>query len=457
LRIGKCGTERRGNFAITREEPKMSQHADLLARHQKVLPSWIDLLYETPIAIVDGSGRHVVDAEGNRYLDFFGGILTTSIGYNIPEIVDVVAQQVGRMVHTSTLYLIEQQIELAERIAELSGLVEPKVFFVNSGSEANDTALMLATNKRRSNQVLTLRNSYHGRSFGTTAVTGIRSWTGSSFSPLNVSYVQSGYRFRSAHPDDESLSAASVRDLREIIGSTTSGDIACLIVEPIQGLGGFIVPPRGMLAAMKEVTDSLGILFISDEVQTGWGRTGDTYWGIGSDNIRPHAMTFAKGLANGLPIAGVVAEAELMESAASASISTFGGNPLATSAALATLDYIEKHNLQQNAKVVGDRLLESTAALCAENPIIGDVRGRGLMVALEFVEPGTTEPDVAATKAVLEAARRRGLLLGKGGLFGNVIRMAPPMSVTADEAEQAMGILAEAISTTTSGRPPRNR
>jgi 4-aminobutyrate aminotransferase len=318
------------------------------------------------------------------------------------------------------------------------------VFFVNSGSEANDTALMLATNLRRSNQVLTLRHGYHGRSFGTTAVTGIRSWTASSFTPFKVNHVQSGYSFRSDLSDD-ALIAACVRDLREVIDSSTSGDVACLIVEPIQGVGGFIVPPQGMFAAMKEVTDALGILFISDEVQTGWGRTGDTFWGISADGIRPHAMTFAKGLANGLPIAGIVGEAALMEAVTSSSLSTFGGNPLAATAALATLDYMEKHHLQENAKLIGDRLRDATTALCADLPMVGDVRGKGLMVALEFVEPGSMRPDVPTTKAVLEAARRSGLLLGKGGSYGNVVRMAPPMSVTAEEADEAIAILADAL------------
>ena len=172
-------------------------HAELLARHRKVLPSWLALYYDQPIELVDGKGCRVVDGEGASYLDFFAGILTTMIGYNVPEVVEAVREQAGRMVHTSTLYLIRRQVELAERMAELSGIPDAKVFFTNSGTEANEAALLLATTARRSNQVLALRNSYHGRSYAAMGVTGNRSWSASSFTPVNVSYVHGGYRYRS--------------------------------------------------------------------------------------------------------------------------------------------------------------------------------------------------------------------------------------------------------------------
>src|SRR6266508_3055057 len=252
-------------------------HAELLARHRKVLPSWLTLFYEQPIELVDGKGCRVVDGEGNTYLDFFAGILTTMLGYNLPEVVEAVRDQAGRMVHSSTLYLIRQQVELAERIAELSGIPDAKVFFTTSGTEANDTALLLATQFRRSSQVLALRNSYHGRSYTAIGVTGIRGWSASALTPVQVSYVHSGYRYRSpfkALPDAGYI-AACAADLRDVIESTTAGDVACLVAEPIQGVCGFAVPPDGFFAAMKEVLDEYGILFVSDEVQTGWGRTGE--------------------------------------------------------------------------------------------------------------------------------------------------------------------------------------
>jgi 4-aminobutyrate aminotransferase len=425
----------------------MSRHAELLARHRAVMPSWIALFYDEPIALVDGEGRHVVDAEGNRYLDFFGGILTTMVGYNIPEIVEAIREQAGKMVHSSTLYLIEDQIALAERIARLSRIEGAKVFFTNSGTEANETALLLAALSRRSNQVLALRGSYHGRSFAATGVTGIRGWSASSLSPLSVSYVHNGYRYRSpfGHLDDEAFTAACVADLRDVITTATAGDVACMIAEPIQGVGGFTVPPDGFFGAMKTVLDETGILFVSDEVQTGWGRTGEHVWGIEAHGVVPDAMTFAKGLGNGMAIGGVVARGELMDSVHASSISTFGGNPLATRAALATLDYLEEHDLQSNALKVGNRLMNAVRGHSAENPVVGEVRGKGLMIGIELVEPGSTAPSPPAAAKVMEEAKRRGLLIGKGGLYGNVLRIAPPLSLTEEEADEGAGRLGEAL------------
>jgi 4-aminobutyrate aminotransferase len=422
-------------------------HEELLARHRKVMPSWLALYYDQPIELVDGKGCRVVDGEGNTYLDFFGGILVTMVGYNLPEVVEAVRDQAGRMVHTSTLYLIRQQVELAERVAALSGIPDAKVFFTNSGTEANEAALLLATTARRSNQVLALRNSYHGRSFAAMAVTGNRGWSASSLTPVNVSYVHGGYRYRSpfGHLPDDQYVRACVDDLRDVIETTTAGTVACMVAEPIQGVGGFTTPPDGLFGAMKEVLDRHGILFVSDEVQTGWGRTGEHFWGYQAHGLVPDAITFAKGLGNGLAIGGVVARAELMDAVGANSISTFGGNPLAARAALAVLDYLQAHDLQQNARTVGARLADGLRGLAAGNPAIGDVRGKGLMLAVELVQPGTGAPDAGAAARAQEAARRGGLLIGKGGLYGNVLRIAPPLVVTEAEADEGIEILAAAL------------
>ena len=319
-----------------------SPHRELLRRHQAVLPSWLTLYYDEPLELVSGEGRHVVDGEGNRYLDFFGGILTTSAGHNVPEVVEAIREQAGRMLHSSTLYLIRPMIELAERIAQLSTIPDAKVFFVNSGTEAVETALMLSCTARSSNQVLAVRHSYHGRSYGTMSVTGNRAWSASSLSPFSVSYVHGGYRLRSPFGplSDREFTRACVRDLREVIETTTAGDVACMIAEPIQGVGGFIVPPDGFFGAMKNVLDEYGILFVSDEVQTGWGRTGEHFWGFEAHDLVPDLAAFAKGLGNGLAIGGVVGRGDLVDSVGANSISTFGGNPLAASGALANLDYL---------------------------------------------------------------------------------------------------------------------
>src|SRR5918994_5854236 len=387
----------------------------LIDRHHAVMPSWLTLLYEEPISLVRGKDRRVWDSDGNEYLDFFGGILTTISGHGIDEVIEAIRDQAGKILHTSTLYLIESQIRLAERIAELAPVPDAKVFFCTSGSEANEAALLLAASARGSNQVLALRNSYHGRSFATVAVTGNRSWSPSAFSPLAVSYVHGGYMYRSplGHLADSEYIDACTDDLRNVIETTTSGTIACMIAEPIQGVGGFATPPDGFFGAMKEVLDEYGILFISDEVQTGWGRTGEHFWGIQAHGVVPDAMTFAKGLGNGFAIGGVVARAGLMDSLSANSLSTFGGNPISTSAAKATIEYLLDHDLQANAAKRGAQLADGLRGIADEYPEIGDVRGKGLMLAAEIVKPDDQSPDQATTAKLQQESKNRGLLIGK--------------------------------------------
>ncbi len=426
----------------------MSEHADLLARHRKVMPTWLGLYYDQPIEIASGWGCRVTDAEGVEYLDFFGGILTNMLGYDVPEVRAAISEQIASgIVHTSTLYLIGKQVILAERIAELSGIPDAKVFFTASGSEAVELALMLCSNYRRSNSALALRNSYHGRSYAAMAVTGNRGWSASSFTPLNVSYVQSGYRYRSGfgHLDEAAYIAACTADLRDVIDTTTSGDVACLIAEPIQGVGGFTVPPDGLFGAYQEVLKEYGVLYVSDEVQTGWGRTGENFWGYQAHGVVPDALTFAKGLGNGLTIGGVVARGDLMDCLGANSISTFGGNPLSTAAGVATLDYLLEHDLQSNAHKVGNQLLDGLRAVGQEAPGVGEVRGKGLMMGVELVQPGTKVPDTAAAGRAMEATKAAGLLVGKGGLHGNVLRIAPPLVLTEAEASEGLDILRGAL------------
>jgi 4-aminobutyrate aminotransferase len=424
----------------------MGKHAELHERHRAVLPGWAPLYYQQPISIVDGEGCWVTDAEGNRYLDFFGGILVTMSGYKVPEIVEAIKAQADRMLHTSTLYLIESQIELAEKVAELSGIPDAKVFFTNSGTEANDAALMLATTYKKSNHVLAIRGSYHGKSHSAIAVTGQRAWSGTSFSPFVVTFVQGGYKLRSpfGHLPDEDFIAACIADLEELLAVATTGSVAAMIAEPIQGVGGFVTPPDGFFRAMKEVLEENGILFISDEVQTGWGRTGEHFWGYQAHGITPDLLTFAKGLGNGLSIGGVVAPREIMESYPALGISTFGGNPLATAGALANLDFLLEHDLQTNSLKVGNRIMQNLVPLSEELELIGEVRGKGLMIGVELVQrDGSPAPDKAA--AVLEAAREEGLLIGKGGLYGNSLRLAPPLTISEEEADEGVARLERAL------------
>ncbi|MEA1903755.1 MAG: aspartate aminotransferase family protein [Actinomycetota bacterium] len=425
----------------------MGTHSELLARHKEVLPSWMALYYKDPISLVDGEGRHVTDAEGNEYLDFFGGILTTMSGYRVPGVVEAIKAQADKMLHTSTLYLIEQQIELAEKIADLSGIPDAKVFFTNSGTEANDAALMLSTQYRKSNQILAIRGSYHGKSHSAVAITGQKSWSATSLYPFNVTYVHGGYKLRSpfGHLPDDEFTEACVNDLKDILAIATAGDVAAMIIEPIQGVGGFVTPPDGFFGAMKEVLDEHGILFITDEVQTGWGRTGENFWGYQAHEVTPDILTFAKGVGNGLAIAGVVARAEIMDCLQANSISTFGGNPLATAGALANLEYVLENDLQTNALKMGNQLKNGLHSIADEVPEIVEVRGKGLMMAVEFGDPDSGAPDIGLTADVMEEAKAGGLLVGKGGLYGNALRIAPALSVTEDEINDGLDKLRNAI------------
>ena len=274
-----------------------SRTVSLLDRHRALLPSWLTLYYEQPIELVRGEGRYVWDADGTRYLDFFGGILTTISGHGVPEVVDAIREQAGA--HAAHLDALPQCADDRARgtAAALSGIPDAKVFFTTSGTEANEAALLAATCFRRSNQVLALRNSYHGRSFGTIAITANRSWSPTSLSGLQVSFVHGGYRLRSPYRDldDDAYIDACVQDLRDVIDMCTSGDVACMIAEPIQGVGGFATPPDGFFGAMQKVLADYGILFISDEVQTGFGRTGEHFWGYQAHGIVPDLITVAKG------------------------------------------------------------------------------------------------------------------------------------------------------------------
>ena len=411
------------------------------------MPNWVGIYYDEPLELVSGSGSRVTDASGKTYLDFFCGILTNMLGYDVPEVREAVERQLATgIVHTSTLYLIRSQVELAEKLARLSGIPSAKVFFTNSGTEANETALMLATAARQSNQVLAMRNSYHGRSFGAVAITGNVAWKSSPLAPFGVHYLHGTDRDLPAFArlTDEEYIDACTADLRHLLGMAAR-EVACLIAEPVQGVGGFTMPPDGLFGEYKKVLDEHGILFISDEVQTAWGRTGEHFWGIGAHGVTPDMMTFAKGLGNGFAIGGVIARGDLMDGLPGSGISTFGGNPLSTTAANATLDYLLDHDLQHNAAVLGSLIIDGLKEQAAPLEVVGGVRGKGLMFAVDLIDPMTGVPSPALATRVLEETRERGLLIGKGGLHGHALRMAPPMTLSEADAKEGLGILIDAL------------
>jgi 4-aminobutyrate aminotransferase len=369
------------------------------------------------------------------------------VGPDNPAVTAAAPQQAGQEMHTSPLYQSEPMIEFAEMVAAQSGIPDARVYFTPSGTEANDAALLFATSYRKSNQVLAIRNSYHGRSFQTQAITSHSSWKSTAVSGLQVQFVQGGYRLRSPFRDldDDAFTEACVADLVQLLDMTSAGVVACMIAEPIQGVGGFATPPDGLFGRFGKELSNRGILFISDEVQTGWGRTGEHFWGYQAHGIVPDMLTFAKGVGNGITLAGVVARAEIMDTIEVLNFSTFGGNPLSAAAGKATLQYVLDNDCQANAKAMGERFVAAMGPVADDTPWIAELRGRGLMWAFEICEPGGTEPDKARTAEFHEACRRHALLVGKGGLYGNVIRLAPMLDVTAEELDEGIAALAAAI------------
>jgi 4-aminobutyrate aminotransferase len=426
------------------------RHEELLKRHKSVMPEWVALYYDDPIELSHGEGFKVWDSEGNKYLDFFGGIVTTISGHNIPEIVEAVREQAGKILHSSTLYLIENQVKLAEKLISLSPISgDQKVYFLSSGSEANEAALLFATQYRKSSEVLAMRGSYHGGSFGTMGITGQSTWRPTSRSALDVTYAMPPHHSYSSlynrYERDAEFARACAEDMRDLIRTATTGHVAALIAEPVQGVGGFIELPPEYIRGVKEVLDETGILYISDEVQTAFGRTGTHFWGIEESGIEPDMITMAKGLGNGLAIGAVMGRADIIDSiSGKLHLATFGGNHLSAAGALANLNYILDNDLQKNADEVGGYLKDRLVRMAKDSPIVGEVRGRGLMLALEMVGPDGS-PNPAAAVRFLQACRERGVLVGKGGIGANAIRISPPLTITREAAEEAADAFVEAL------------
>jgi len=409
-------------------------------KHKEYIFPCVANYYEEPLVLEKAEGKYMTDVEGNEYLDFFGGILTVSIGHCKPAITEKVVNQMKTLQHCSTLYQNKPALDYAEKLAQITPGKLQKSFFTNSGSEANETAVVLAQLATGREEIITLRHAYSGASTITMAMTA------HSHYRLGVNlgmfkYAHNAYCYRCAfgkkYPDCD-LECA--RDVEELIKTTTRGKIAAFFAEPIQGVGGFITPPKEYFKEVEKIIRKYGGLFICDEVQTGWGRTGSKMFGIEHYGVEPDIMTFAKGAANGLPIGGTIAIPEVADKFTGAHISTFGGNPVSTAAALATVEFIEENNIPENCQIVGDYLREKLAELQEKYPVIGEVRGMGLMQALEIVKE-KKEPDAGTVVRIFEETKKRGLLIGKGGLYGNVIRISPPMTVDKRDVEEAIKIL----------------
>ena len=404
-------------------------------------------LYDDPLVLVGGSGTRVIDSEGREFLDFFSGILTTAVGHCNPEVIDRVREQLDVLGHTSTLYMTENQVEMAKRLAAIAPGTLSKSFFTNSGTEAVETAVMLACLHTGRSEVIALRHAYSGRSILATNITGHAPWRTLPSSLPGIKHVMSPYPYRCPFrsPCDESCIDKFGDDLEDAIQTMTSGKPAAFMAETIQGLGGYIVPPPGYFQRAAEVIRSHGGVFICDEVQTGFGRTGDKWFGIEHWDVEPDIMVMAKGIASGFPVGATIAKSEIAESWTAKTISTFGGNPISMAAAIATNEVMVREDVPARAAVRGAQLRQGLDTLYQQHHWIGEVRGMGLMQALELVEDRDTKaPSPEKGKQLLEATKEEGILLGLGGLHGNVIRMGPSLLITEDEITEALARLERA-------------
>src|SRR5258708_2571770 len=427
--------------------PAHSRSDDVVAKHKKYLWPSVTNYYQRPLVADRGEMQYLWDLEGRKYLDFFGGILTVSVGHCNPKITSKINAQVNRMQHTSTLYPNEHIVALAEKIAQITPGALQKSFFTSSGTEANE-ATILARMATGSYDVVALRHAYSGSSQLAKAVTAQAPYRKAGVISVGISHAVNPYCYRCPlHLTYPECEVACANDVENLIQTGTSGSIAAFIAEPIQGVGGFITPPKEYFKIVFKIVKKYGGLFIADEVQTGWGRTGKKWFGIEQWEVTPDILTSAKGMANGAPIGLTTTTAEIADSYQGLNIATFGGNPVTCVAARATIELIEEENLRENAHTVGAYFRAKLEELQAKHALIGEVRGMGLMQALELVnDRKTKEPAPEATAQVMERARDNGLLIGKGGLFGNVIRLSPMLNISKADVDEGVRLLDKAFS-----------
>ena len=421
----------------------MTKQEILLAHREHLFPS-VFHYFQEPLVITRAKDQYVWDADGNQYLDFFGGIVTISVGHCNEQVNRKLRDQLDKLHHVSTVFATEPQAALAKKVTSITPEGKlTRCFFTNSGTEANETAILAARCYTGASEIIALRHSYHGRSSLGMTLSGHWNWRLGPVTQPGIVHAHNAYCYRCpfglTYPSCEVQCA---RDVEELIRTTTSGRVAGFIAEPIQGVGGFVTPPREYFGIIAGIVRNHGGIFISDEVQTGWGRTGGRWFGIEQYAVTPDVITSAKGMANGLPIGLTAARPEVADSVKGLTISTFGGNPLATTAAKAVIDFIEENRLMVNAASTGAYLRERLDELKQRYPLIGDVRGMGLMQALELVRDlNTKEPAPEETARLMEAARENRILIGKGGLHGNVIRVTPPLNIATSDVDEFVRLL----------------
>ena len=421
---------------------------EVLRKHKQYLFPSITTYYTDPLVTDHASMQYVWDVDGKKYLDFFGGIVTISAGHCNPRITSKVKEQVDKLQHASTVFPNEAIVALAEKLAQITPGEISQTFPCNSGTEANETAIQIARMYTGHFEIVALRHGYSGRSNLAQSLTGQNTWRKSLPVPApGFVHALNPYCYRcplgKSYPSCE---VACAKDVENVIQTTTSGKIAAFLAEPIQGVAGFITPPKEYFKIVFKVVKDYGGLFIADEVQTAWGRTGKRWFGIEQWEVTPDIITSAKGLGNGVPIGVTMTRPEIAASFKGLQISTFGGNPVTSVAAKAVIDLIEEDRLMDNAYTVGNYFREGLESLKEKFPRVGDVRGMGLMQAMEFVkDPVSKEPDAAATNQFMEECRKRGLLVGKGGLYGNVIRTSPPLNIAKSDVDEAIRIMDQSL------------
>lgn len=431
-------------------ETGTNRAAEARRKHEKYLQGAVANYYAESLVLDHGTGHYVTDVDGRQYLDFFGGILTVSIGHCDERVGAAIKAQVDRLGHVSSLYPVESVVDLAEKLAEITPGRLQKSIFNASGTEADETAVVLSQLFTQASEIIALRHGYSGRSTLAQALTGHAPWRAVPSQVASVKHVPAPYCYRCPYgsKDHSTCDYQCAEEIEDVIRTTTTGQIAGFIAEPILGVGGFITPPAGYFQRAVEIIRRYGGVFICDEVQTGFGRTGKMF-GIEHYGVEPEIMTLAKGIANGMPIAACIATPEIADAFQKLTISTFGGNPVSAAAANETIRIMEEERLADNAAKQGARLKAGLEELQKRFPrTIGDVRGKGLMLGVELVvdeTAGDRTPNPDAVARIFEETKKRGLLIGKGGLYGTSLRIAPSLTITETGIDDALKILGDSF------------
>ncbi len=416
----------------------------ILKKKKEFLLPCVYHFYTNPPQVVRGEMQYLFDSEGKRYVDFFAGVSVINCGHCNEEIVEKTIGQLKTLQHTTTIYLTQPIVELAEKLSKVTPSDLKKTFFCGTGTEANEGALLLAKLHTGKSEFLSMQGGLHGRSHLATSMTGIGMWRTDPNPVGGISFVPNPYCYRCPYKlENKTCAFECAKQVEKIIKMTTSGKIAAMIAEPIQGNGGIVTPPKGYFKALKTVLEKYEILLIIDEVQTGFARTGKMF-AIEHYDVKPDIMTMAKALGNGVPIAAYTTTDAISSSFTRPSASTLGGNPVSATTGIAVLEYIEKNNLCQKAEKMGNKLKMGLLALKEKHSIIGDVRGIGLMLGAELIRTGK-EPATKETDIIIEALKDKGFLIGKNGVYRNVLAFQPPLIITEENIDRLLEALDEVL------------